>query len=41
MPIDLITTRGEQLLADGSTPWQVYPRPQLKRNSYVNLNGSW
>ena len=41
MPIDLITTRGEQLLADGSTPWQVYPRPQLKRNSYVNLNGNW
>ena len=41
MPIDLITPRGEQLLADGSTPWQVYPRPQLKRNSYVNLNGSW
>ena len=22
-------------------PWDVYPRPQLKRNSYVNLNGSW
>ena len=41
MPIDLITTRGEQLLTEGSTPWQVYPRPQLKRNSYVNLNGNW
>ena len=23
------------------TPWQEYPRPQLKRNSYLNLNGKW
>ncbi len=22
-------------------PWQVYPRPQMKRESYVNLNGLW
>ena len=21
--------------------WDIYPRPQLKRNSYVNLNGVW
>ena len=21
--------------------WQSYPRPQLKRESYVNLNGTW
>ena len=21
--------------------WQSYPRPQLKRDSYVNLNGTW
>ena len=21
--------------------WQSYPRPQLKRNSFVNLNGTW
>ena len=21
--------------------WDIYPRPQLKRNNYVNLNGSW
>jgi len=21
--------------------WQVYPRPQLKRESYYNLNGEW
>jgi len=35
---DLYTPEGEALLG---TPWEVYPRPQLKRNSYVNLNGSW
>ena len=22
-------------------PWDVYPRPQLRRESYVNLNGVW
>ena len=22
-------------------PWNVYPRPQMKRNSYLNLNGQW
>ncbi|MBP3451201.1 MAG: glycoside hydrolase family 2, partial [Agathobacter sp.] len=21
--------------------WQSYPRPQLKRDSYINLNGTW
>ena len=35
---DLYTPEGESLQG---TPWQVYPRPQLKRNSYVNLNGMW
>ena len=35
---DLYTPEGETLQG---TPWQVYPRPQLKRNSYVNLNGIW
>ena len=38
MPIDLMTTQGENLTG---TPWQVYPRPQMRRNSYVNLNGKW
>ena len=36
--IDLITPRGENL---PKKPWDVYPRPQLRRNSYVNLNGLW
>ena len=35
---DLYTTDGETLQG---TPWEIYPRPQLKRNSYVNLNGIW
>ena len=34
----LTTTQGENLAA---TPWQVYPRPQMKRTSWVNLNGTW
>ena len=35
---NLYTPEGESLQG---TPWEVYPRPQLKRNSYVNLNGIW
>ena len=34
----LFTTRGEQLTG---TPWTVYPRPQMKRDSCINLNGEW
>ena len=36
--IDLVTPRGENL---PEKPWDVYPRPQLRRDSYVNLNGLW
>ena len=35
---DLYTPQGEKLTG---TPWSVYPRPQLRRESYVNLNGEW
>ena len=35
---DLYTLRGERLTG---TPWTVYPRPQMKRDSYLNLNGQW
>ena len=35
---ELYTPQGENL---SGMPWQVYPRPQLKRESYVNLNGVW
>jgi hypothetical protein len=28
-------------LMNREKPWQDYPRPQLKRDSYYNLNGLW
>ncbi len=36
MLMDLMTREGENLTG---TPWTVYPRPQMKRESYLNLNG--
>ena len=36
--VDLMTREGENL---SGIPWQVYPRPQMRRESYVNLNGEW
>lgn len=38
MLVDLYTVQGENLRG---IPWQDYPRPQMKRESYVNLNGVW
>ena len=38
MSTTLTTLQGEKL---AGTPWDVYPRPQLRRNNYVNLNGQW
>ncbi|MBQ8835020.1 MAG: glycoside hydrolase family 2 [Oscillospiraceae bacterium] len=35
---DLYTARGEAL---SGKPWTVYPRPQMKRDSCINLNGEW
>ncbi|MBQ7002147.1 MAG: glycoside hydrolase family 2 [Oscillospiraceae bacterium] len=35
---DLYTIHGETLT---DTPWTVYPRPQMRRDSYLNLNGEW
>ena len=34
----LMTPAGESLKG---TPWQAYPRPQMKRDSWLNLNGPW
>ena len=36
--VDLMTKAGENL---AGTPWNVYPRPQMKRNNWLNLNGAW
>jgi len=35
---DLYTPEGENL---SGQPWNVYPRPQLERDSFFNLNGEW
>lgn len=37
--IELLTVWGEQL--DPDHPLPEYPRPQLARDSYLNLNGRW
>ena len=34
----LYTIQGENL---SETPWNVYPRPLLKRDSFFCLNGKW
>lgn len=34
----LTTSRGEALTA---SPWNVYPRPQMRRESFLDLNGRW
>ncbi len=34
----LYTAAGETLTGQ---PWNVYPRPQMRRNSFVCLNGEW
>ena len=35
---DLMTKAGE---SHTGTPWNVYPRPQMKRDDWLNLNGAW
>ena len=39
MALAKLTTKQGAALSEN--PWQVYPRPQLKRDSYLNLNGTW
>ena len=41
MPEQLMTVQGEALLKSDETPWNIYPRPQMRRDSYLNLNGLW
>ena len=35
---DLYTVLGENV---GENVWQEYPRPQMKRDSFLCLNGKW
>ncbi len=37
----LYTSEGLALKESGRTPWNIYPRPQMRRNSFLNLNGTW
>ena len=40
--IHLLTPEGEALQRDPQIiPWNVYPRPQMKRDSFLCLNGDW
>ena len=39
--VELQTEAGARLLTGNDTPWQIYPRPRLQRDSYHNLNGFW
>ena len=36
--VDLMTQAGENLTG---IPWNIYPRPQMKRDNWLNLNGAW
>ena len=39
----LWTEEGEKLISASPkpVPWNVYPRPQLRRAEWLNLNGEW
>ena len=42
MSVEMLTPAGERLLAQGNTiPWNDYPRPQMRRDNWMNLNGMW
>ena len=36
--VELMTKAGENLTG---IPWSIYPRPQMKRENWLNLNGAW
>ena len=39
--VQLMTKEGTELLESGRTPWDVYPRPRMRREDWLNLNGYW
>lgn len=40
--VQLYTPSGERLAQDSERiPWDAYPRPQMRRDSFLNLNGWW
>ena len=32
---------GEEFIEEKQMPWQEYPRPQMKRENWMSLNGMW
>ena len=38
---DLMSETGEEFLEEKQMPWQEYPRPQMRRDKYYLLNGTW
>ena len=38
---DLLSESGEEFIAEKQMPWQEYPRPQMRRDKYCLLNGTW
>ena len=38
---DLLSETGEEFLKEKQMPWQEYPRPQMRRDKYCLLNGTW
>ncbi len=42
MTVNLYTPEGERFVSERpSTPWNVYPRPHMQRESFFCLNGTW
>ena len=39
--VQLMTKEGQALLETGATPWEAYPRPRMRRDDWLNLNGTW
>ena len=40
--VQLLTKEGEEFLAAKyKMPWEVYPRPHMRRDSFFCLNGEW
>ena len=39
--VQLMTKEGAALLESGAQPWNVYPRPRMRRDHWLNLNGKW
>ena len=39
--VQLMTKEGAALLESGVQPWDRYPRPRMRRENWLNLNGWW